>query len=306
MAEKKMNRWVAYLVTMVAIVLWGMSYLWSNALIRQGIPVEYFLFLRIILAGIMLLVFNLVMGYSIQVRLADLNMFALLALCEPLVYFFCETYGIKFTESPTYSALIIATTPIFALIAGVVFFHEKMSKMNILGVGICLAGLVFVTWYSSGVGKAFILGALLLLIAVFAEVGQAVYTKVLADRSYAPSVIVMYQFFFGSVYLLPFFLARGVVDFDPALYLSWDVIRPLLCLALLCSSLAFTCWASAVKNLGVARSSIFQAMIPVVTALVGFILGQERLSLLQWTGIFVACIGLVLTQMGSGKAKPGA
>ena len=284
-----------YFVSVLSIVLWGMSYLWSDQLLLQGVPVEYVVCVRSLIAGLFLLLMNLLTGSSIKVQKKDIRLFILLSIFEPLIYFTCETYGIKLTESPTYSALIIATAPILSTVAGVVIFKEKVSWINIVGIVICLAGLSVVTRYANGVGEYFFLGALMLFVAVVSEVGYAVCTKKLSDR-YKPQVIVMYQFLLGGVMLMPLMLTRGIANFEPSVYFSWDVWRPILCLALLCSSFAFTLWASTIKNLGVAKASVFLAMIPVITAVFGYFTGREVLCTLQWTGIFVACVGLVLTQ----------
>ena len=300
MTEMKNNPFVAYGATLGAIVLWGLSYIWMNQLIGLGIPVEYFVFVRVVIGIVFLLCFNLICGYSLKLHKKDLGTFLLLALCEPLVYFICETYGVKLTESPTYSALIISMTPVLAFVAGVVFFKEKITRLNVLGIIICLAGLTLVTWVSSTVGREFVWGVVLLLIAVVAEVGLASFTKVLSS-GYKASVIVMYQFMIGTVLLLPLFLTRGLKEFDPSVYFSWAVVRPILCLALLCTAMAFTLWAVSVKHLGVAKAAVFQAMIPVVTALASFILGQEYLTGIQWIGIAIACCGVVLTQLAGVK-----
>ena len=70
----------------------------------------------------------------------------------------------------------------------------------------------------------------------------------------------------------------------------------LLCLALLCSSLAFSLWAMTIKRLGVAKSSVFLAMMCVATALVAEFIGREHLCIIQWIGIVVAVAGIVLSQ----------
>lgn len=44
-----------YILSLVAILLWGMSYLWSDSLLSHGIPVEYIVFVRILIAGLVLL-----------------------------------------------------------------------------------------------------------------------------------------------------------------------------------------------------------------------------------------------------------
>ena len=99
------NKAVVYLLSVLAIVLWGMSYIWSDRLIALGVPISYFVPLRIFVAGIILLLFNILTKNFRPIARKDIWKFLLLALFEPLIYFFCETYGIKETGSPTISAM---------------------------------------------------------------------------------------------------------------------------------------------------------------------------------------------------------
>lgn len=291
------NKAVIYLLSVLAIVLWGMSYIWSDRLIALGVPISYFVPLRIFVAGIILLLFNILTKEFRLIARKDIWKFMLLSLFEPLIYFFCETYGIKETGSPTISAMIIASVPIFSVGAGFLFFKERISVINALGIAVTLGGICLVLLKQGGeegVPRNFILGVVLLMIAVFSEVGHASLTKLLAD-GYKPQVIVMYQFLIGTVYFLPFFLTRGIENFDARL-VSWEVLEPILCLAVLCSSLAFSLWAMAIKKLGVGKSSVFLAMMCVATALVAEVIGREHLSLLQWLGVLIAVLGIVLSQ----------
>lgn len=294
-----------YILSFVAIVLWGLSYIWSNKLLGLGIPVEFFVFARVLLAGFILLILNLIMGKNLKIHKKDLPFFLLLSLFEPFIYFICETYGIRFTESPTYSALIIASTPIASVVAGMLIFKEKFNILNMVGILVCLGGIVMVTICAESIGDMFMFGLLLLIIAVFAEVGHASCTKALTTREYEPQVIVMFQFLIGSLYLLPLFLTKGIRNFDPTTYMSWEVWKAILCLAVFCSSIAFSLWVGTIKNLGVAKSSIFLSMIPVVTAIAEWALGGHVLRPLQWVGIFISCLGVVVTQITCVRCKCG-
>ena len=296
-----MEKVKTYSAAVLAILFWGLSFIWSNRLVMQGIPVEYFLPIRIFLAAVMLLGINLVCGYSMTIRRKDMFTYFLLAACEPFIYFFCETYGIQFTGSPTISSLVIASTPILAIFAGVMFFKEHISWQHIVGMVICLAGLILVTKAHRGDSRLFYFGIAVLVLAVVAEVAYASFTKALSD-GYKPTVIVMYQFFIGSVFFLPLFLTRGMEHYTPEVYTGWGFWEPVLCLAVLCSTVAFALWAYAIGKLGVAKSSIFQALNPVVTALAGFILGDEILCGGQWLGLVIAVGGVILTQL-SWKPK---
>lgn len=292
-----------YTVSLFAIILWGISYIWTNRLISLDIPVTYFVFVRILLAGFVLFLLNAASGKITRIRRKDLPKFLLLAFFEPFIYFICESYGVKQTGSPTLSAMIIATIPIFSVGAGVLFFREKVNAVNITGILLSLIGIVLVVMSKGELGKHFIFGIELLLIAVLSEVGHASVTKSLSGN-YSSQVIVMYQFLIGSVYLFPLFLFKGLDGFSSR-FLSADVWYPIICLAVLCSSLAFSLWVSTIKSLGVAKSSIFSALIPVVSAIAACLLGQEDLNLRQFIGIAISAVGVVLSQYTGkeGRAK---
>lgn len=297
----KNSKILIYTVSLFAIILWGISYIWTNRLITLGIPVTYFVFVRILLAGFVLFLLNAASGRIAKIKRKDLPKFLLLALFEPFIYFICESYGVKETGSPTLSAMIIATIPIFSVGAGVIFFKEKVNAVNISGILLCLVGIVLVVMSKGQLGRHFIIGIVLLLIAVLSEVGHASVTKSLSGN-YSSQVIVMYQFLIGSVYLLPLFIFKGLDEFNPETYMTADVWYPIICLAVLCSSLAFSLWVSTIKSLGVAKSSIFSALIPVVSAIAAWILGHEDLNLRQFIGIAISAGGVVLSQYSKKKA----
>ena len=286
---------LTYIASIFAITLWGMSYIWTDKLIAQNIPIFYFVFVRILLAGLILFLFNTAYGRIKRIQRQDLPKFLLLALFEPFIYFICETYGLKVTGSPTLSAMVVATIPIFSIAAGIMFFKEKINFINVIGIIFSLVGIVMVAMAKGELGEHFIWGIVLLLIAVIAEVGHASLTKSLSGN-YPSQIIVMYQFLIGSIYLFPLFLWKGLDGFDKEVYLSTDVWFPLLCLAILCSSLAFSLWVSTIKNLGVAKSSIFSALIPVAAAIIAGVLGHEDLNSRQWIGIAVSTAGVILSQ----------
>jgi drug/metabolite transporter (DMT)-like permease len=193
------------------------------------------------------------------------------------------------------SALVVATIPIFSIGAGMIFFKEKVNFINIIGILFTLVGIVMVAMAKGELGKNFIWGVVLLLVAVVSEVGHASITKSLSGN-YSSQIIVMYQFLIGAVYLLPLFIWKGLDGFSIQTHFTAEVWYPIICLSILCSSLAFSLWVSTIKNLGVAKSSIFSALIPVAAAIIAWILGHELLNSRQWIGIMVSSLGVILSQ----------
>ena len=128
------SKLLTYIASIFAITLWGMSYIWTDKLIALNIPIFYFVFVRILLAGLVLFLFNTAYGRIKRIQRQDLPKFLLLAFFEPFIYFICETFGLKLTGSPTLSAMVIATIPIFSIGAGIIFFKEKVNFINIIGV----------------------------------------------------------------------------------------------------------------------------------------------------------------------------
>lgn len=286
----------AYLAAMLTVMLWAMSYIWADRLLILNIPVEFFVPVRILLAGTLLLIINIITKQDIRIRKQDTLKFCLLSFCMPFVYFVAETHGLEFTESPTITSLIVATNPLLSMAVGLLIFKENFSKINILGVFIALTGLWLVTYSRTSTGPMFWVGIGILFIAVISEVSQIAFTKSLSEH-YSPSVIVMYQFLFGAVLFIPLFFSKGLGHFDASLYLSWEVLYPILALALLCSATAFTSWAYAIKNLGVARTSVFLAVVPLVTAVLASFFGEDHLSPLQWCGLAIGMVGIYLTTL---------
>ncbi|MBQ8839013.1 MAG: DMT family transporter [Bacteroidales bacterium] len=291
----KPSKLLIYIASIFAITLWGMSYIWTDKLIALDIPIFYFVFVRILLAGIVLFLFNTAYGRIKRIQKQDLPKFLLLAFFEPFIYFICETYGLKLTGSPTLSAMVVATIPIFSIGAGIFFFKEKINFINVIGIVFSLIGIVMVAMAKGELGENFIWGVVLLLVAVISEVGHASITKSLSGN-YSSQIIVMYQFLIGAVYLLPLFLWKGLDGFDIKTYFTPEVWYPITCLAVLCSSLAFSLWVSTIKNLGVAKSSIFSALIPVAAAIIAWVLGHELLNSRQWMGIAISSLGVILSQ----------
>ena len=294
---------VVYILATLSILFWGISYIWSNELIAKGIPISYFVSIRIIIAGVILFLANALIRNVQKMQRKDILWFIVLALCEPFLYFICETYGIKETASPTISSMLIASVPIFSIMAGYFIFKENFSLENLLGVICTLAGigLVLYTKTDGGVGEHFWFGILLLLGAVITEVIQAAITKKLS-ADYNSANIAMYQFCIGALFFIPLFLSDGLRGFDADVYFSWDVWRPILCLAVFCSAFAFFLWAKTIKDLGVAKSSVFLAMICVVTALASVLTGQEMLTSLQWGGVGIPVVGIIFSQCTKKKA----
>ncbi len=59
----------------------------------------------------------------------------------------------------------------------------------------------------------------------------------------------------------------------------------------------------AIKRLGVGKSSVFLAMMCVATALIAEMMGREHLTTLQWLGVIIGVIGIILSQLAPRRKE---
>jgi drug/metabolite transporter (DMT)-like permease len=297
--EQRGNRPLAktYMLTILAIVLWGFSFVWTNDILQKDIPVFTFLFIRLALAGTLLFAFAKLTGKLQPIAKKDVKFLILMAFFEPFIYFIGETYGIKATNSAVLSAVIIATIPIVSLFVENILYKVPYTAFKIFGTAITIPGIVMVIMKSGETTSVeHTYGIALLFLAVAGSIGYSSVVKKLSGN-YNPLTITTYQFVIGSVFFLPFFLGWGLDGVNGTL-LTREILVPLLSLAVLCSCLAFFCWVNAIRDLGMTKTNIFSALIPAVSALGAAMLGQEQITLMSVVGITVVTTGVIIAQKG--------
>ena len=284
-----------YTLTILSIIVWGFSFVWTNDIIQKGIPVFTFLFIRLALAGTLLFTFAKLTGKLQPIAKKDVKYLILMAFFEPFIYFIGETYGIKATDSAVLSAVIIATIPIASLFIEKMFYNVPYTVFKVFGTAITLPGIVMVIMKngeSASVDHYW--GIALLFLAVAGATGYSSVVRKLSGN-YNSITITTYQFVIGAAFFLPFFLGWGLDGVNSTLF-SKEVMVPLLSLAVLCSCVAFFFWVNAIKDLGMTRTNIFSALIPAVSAVGAAMLGQEEITLMSVIGIAVVTAGVIIAQ----------
>lgn len=292
MASNK--RTIVYISVSTAVFLWGVSFLWSNSILQQGFPPFSLMFFRMTFAAIVLSIVSFSLGKITKIERKDWGWFLLLVFLEPFLYFIGETMGLKTLGSATISSVIISTIPIVALIAGVFIYNERISRLNTFGILMTLPGIFLMVFDKDGFEIDKHIGILYLLMGVFAAVGYSVVVKKLAHK-YNSYTIVTFQHIVAAIFFLPFFLILDYPNFTSNT-LTFEIIKPLLYLSVLCSSLAFILFINAIKELGVARANIFTAIVPVISALAALAIGQETINAHKIIGVLIVVTGVIIAQ----------
>ena len=295
MSKDGRSGWIWYLAILVTVFFWGMSFLWSDSVLDQNVPVFTFIFTRMVLAAAALTLFSLLTGRLQKIRRGDWKWFAAMTAFEPFLYFLGETFGLKITGSPTLCSVIIATIPVFTLIVGQLFFHEKLSHLNRIGIFVAVAGVIGFIVLGGSLHTEYLYGIGVLFLAVIGSTGYTAICKKLVDRGYNAFTIVTWQFILAMGYFLVPFLIWDAPTWTPV-YLSWPVLRPILALAVLCSGVAFVLYAACVDHIGMTRTVVFLPLVAIVSAVAASLMGQDTILPLQMAGIVVAMAGVVMAQ----------
>jgi len=275
------------------MLLWGMSFVWTAIVLEYYQPVTI-IFLRLVISTLFLFSWVWIFQKKEKIQRKDYKLFFISALFNPFFYFLGENYGVKFT-SPTISAVLIATIPLFAPIVAYVKFKEKLNWLNVVGILISFAGILIMLLNRNMQLNASPIGLFALLIAVFSAVSYVVYLKVLSGR-YSPFFIIAIQNLIGLIYFLPVFL---IFDFNDFIHIKPDigVIWSLIALAVLCSSFAFVAFTIATREIGVSKSNVFANLIPVFTGVFSFLVIGEELNLQKLAGIIIVVGGVFFSQI---------
>lgn len=145
-------------------------------------------------------------------------------------------------------------------------------------------------------------GDLLMLLAVAAWALYSLLMRLWAPRLALPPLPLLgVMILFGLLLMLPFYLFElahvGAFQPTPASLAAIGYT------ALFASLFAYLAWNHGLKVLGAARASLSSYLMPVFTALLGWLLLDERLAFYHWLGGALIFAGLLLA---TRPAKAGA
>jgi drug/metabolite transporter (DMT)-like permease len=275
------------------MLFWGMSFVWTAILLRHYEPITIIV-LRLMISTIVLLLWLKLFGEFQKIKKKDYKVFILSALLNPFFYFIGENYGVKLT-SPTVSAVIIATIPLFVPIVAYFSLKEKLSWLNVLGLLVSFGGVLIILLRNDLSFEFSSLGIFALFFAVVSAVGYTIFLKKLT-LTYNPIFIIAIQNMLGFLFFLPFFFTFELDQFLSVVP-NTEMIVSLLALAIFCSSLAYVGFTIAMRDIGVSKANVFANLIPVFTGVFSYFVIGEELNTQKILGIFIVVGGLFVSQI---------
>ena len=295
----KDRKFIVHISGVIAMVFWGLSFIWSTQVFEYLNPTTT-IFFRLIISSVFL---GTILLVSKSQSLRDtkfgehkknLKLFALAALFEPFLYFIFESYGLL-NAAPVVSSAIIATIPLFTPIATFFFLKEKLTPWNIAGFIISFFGVIFMLLNKNLELTVSVKGVIFLFSAVIVAVAYSISLRKLT-LLYKPLTITFVQNVIGMIYFIPMVFIMEKSTPSNIMEISHYIV-PLLSLGVFASSISYTLWAFAFSKLGAAKANIYSNLIPVFTAIFSCIIIGESLNIQKILGILLVIGGLILSQL---------
>jgi drug/metabolite transporter (DMT)-like permease len=287
-----MKKYGVHIVAILAMLFWGMSFIWSKIVLETYSPVTT-IFFRLIISVLAMFLFVFITKQTEVIKKKDLKILILSSIFNPFLYFIGENFGLQ-NVSVSLTSVIISTIPVITPFIVIIFYSEKITKLNILGLILSFIGVLIIIFSDSEKLEGNFVGIALLFMAVISAIFYTIFVKKLSNN-YKAITIVAWQNLFGIILFLPLFL---YFDFNEVIHITPDykTLFSLAMLGILASSAAFIFYTYAIKLLGIIKTNLYTNLVPVFAFIFSFIILGETVTLLKLSGLIIVLLGVVLSE----------
>lgn len=290
---------------MIAVILgnaiFGLSFLFSKVILDMTVP-SVLLAFRFTLAFIVLNLIVILGKGKIEFSLKGkpLKNILLLAIFQPVVYFFAESYGIAYTSS-AFAGTIIAVIPIAGIVCDILIMHVKVSKKQIL----CSVGSVIgvaITTLGMESTKSSALGIMMLFVAVLAAAMFYVFSQK-AGEHYNALERTYVMFAIGSVTYVIAALVQCAGHYDTMILpviTSGQFWGGMIYLSVFSSVAAFMALNFGSSYIPVSQASIFANLTTVISIIAGVVVLHESFSVQQVIGAVIILVSVYIASVAKG------
>lgn len=297
----KPQPWLVQSAMLLTMLLWGVSFVASKAVLTEISPLTY-MGIRFLIAAVLMAVIMALRGRPHFDRRTH-GLIALTALAEPVAYFLFESYGIRLVSATT-ASLVIATIPLAVMGLAALMLGEPLRWQGAIAVVVSLMGIALLVVGSgdTAAGSTTGLGILLVTGAVFSAALYITLARGLTQRYDRVNITIVQTWWGSGVFLALWRLqptaGRSLAGLSPT---GWWSIAFLAVGATVMAFLLYN-WALRYEEAG--RASLYINAIPVVTAVTGWLVLDERLSGTQWIGAILVLVSVRLSSRRTARFAP--
>lgn len=289
------------LAAFAVYAIWGFSFLASKLCQKAASPFVILMY-RFDIATLVLALPWILKKKKVRLKGKNLKGLLGLGLCEPVVYFIGEQYGLKYTNS-AFSGVMIAIIPIVTLLMTAVFLKEKPTPLQWLFSLLSISGVIAITLISGGSGAISPLGVALLILAVVSGSAYSVISRGISGNFtvYERSLVMQLM---GAVFYTFLAVMENRTDLQAlaAPLASRDFIIAILYLSLCASVAGYSLLNYAVSRAPMANVTSLCNLTTVLSVFAGVIILHEPFSAGSAVALAVILIGI----WGVQKTGPDA
>lgn len=297
----------AYLAAISYSLIIGLSFMFVKVALTVANPIDT-LAHRFSIAFISIVIFMSFTKNRVKIGKQDIMRILPLAILYPLAFFTFQVLGlVKISSSE--AGIIQATIPVFTLILASVLLKEKSSHLQLLFIGLSVAGVIFMLYMSNGGASAGnIIGSGLILLSALAVSFYNVFARKLT-RQYSLITLTYMMTFCGFVIFNGVAIGNHVVNqtlpqfFKP--FIHGDFVIAIFYLGILSSLVTSYLSNYALSILEASKMSVFSNLATFITILAGVILLKEAFHLYHLIGGVSIVVGVIGTNyFGNRRGAP--
>lgn len=273
----------------LVVTIWGVNFSFKKAALEEFdvLPFTAVRYVGMLILGWSVLVWQWrVTGRWVWVARSDLPRFVLSGVLGYAVYQLLSTVGLSYSSAFS-NSLLLGTSPIFAALLLAALRLERIGVWQVLGIGTSFIGVaIFILEKAQATAG---LGDVITLAAALAFAAYSVVNKPLVGR-YEATAVSTFTLSIGAIPVLLLSLpATAGQDWgrvSPAGWgaMAWSIVLPVY--------VAYTVWGWVIGQVGVARTSIFMYLVPIIGGGASWLLLGEGFGILKISGAVMTLAGL--------------
>lgn len=294
MSPSKKNTYTGVGLAVLAAIIWSGNFIAARGVIKQVPPVSL-AFYRWLTAAVIIFPFALKHFQSEWKTVKQSWQYLFWASLTGITLFNTFVYiGAHYTSAINLALIGTTTSPIIAIALARIFLKEKIDRMKIAGMVLCISGVLFLLSHGNIqhlLTFQFTRGDAWILVAALCF---AIYNTLVRKKPAGISSVnyLFIIFSFGTILLLPFYLWE--VTHTPPIQWNSDLFLIILYLGLGASVISFLFWNIAVSKLGAGRTALFGNLIPVFSSAEAAILLGEKFTGIHLVSMILVFAGILL------------
>lgn len=279
------------LYVLIAGILWGTMGVFVNYFDSIGLGSIDIAAVRVFFASIIVVLLIVIKNPKLlRIRFKDIWCFIGSGLISLMIFTICYFKTIVLS-SMSVAAVLLYTSPVFVIVLSFIIFKEKITSIKALSCIVCVAGSAFVSGVIGSDTKISLTAFLLGISSGFAYALYSIFSRFALHKNYNSITITAYTFIFATSGLLSFVDLPTIV--------SSVLTKPSSCLMMLLSGiitavLPYLFYTKGLERIESGKAAVVAAIEPVVAVILGGVLFDDSLSLMQYFGIILVISSIVI------------